>query len=484
MAQDDRFARNKPLDDLETSLVREAVGRASLISPEHEVALRHAIAVARITGLDADGGRIPLDDLSEQLADEVKTLLLPHLGEGRAPEPEALASAAPLLQGRAREVRRAMQARIAGKAPAARLDEEIHQKALVLILGGGGGVGYVHLGANLLLEELDIEPKLIAGASMGAILGIFRARKRGFDQGEMVSVLRSISYRKLFRFLEMESRYGMPGALRLYLRAGIGRHFLTDDGAPMRFRDLTIPTLVSISGIPRGKLPRPLESYEKGLSLRGLDLLRPHVAKAKVTQAMNTLLELAQQTNLVSLHLGHDAASQEFDVLDAVGFSAAVPGVIHYDVVRDDPRMHQMLQAVLDQHGLFRLIDGGVSDNVPARAAWNAVQSGTIGTRNAFLLALDGFAPRLHMGMWMPLMQFAKANVDRNAPYAHLLHRFRHSLSPLDLVPSVDRMLGIAETSREELLPYAPWLRRLMQRLPAIDVDVARLEGQGLSPAA
>ena len=73
-----------------------------------------------------------------------------------------------------------------------------------------------------------------------------------------------------------------------------------------------------------------------------------------------------------------------------------LPGVIHYDVLRDDPRMRDLLESVAN-HDLLRLFDGGLVDNVPVRTAWQHVQRTGLagGSRNAFIFALDGFAPRL-----------------------------------------------------------------------------------------
>jgi predicted acylesterase/phospholipase RssA len=472
MVQGERFDQLKRLDDLEVSLVRQVLEHPNLLSSDYEAAIRQAIAVARLHRIEGEGGTVLVEDLTEKLRAEVHTLLDPQLGPGRVASGQALGAVAPLLQNRARRVHADVAARLAGRVEPAALDREIHEKALVLVCGGGGGTGYVHLGAFTLLEELGQRPQLLVGSSMGAVMGLFRARKASFDTGEMVSVLRSISYRKIFRVLSMESRYGLPAALRLYLRAAIGRHFPTESGAPLRLSDLAVPMIVTVSAIRKGSLPKPLEFYERLLSLRDLSLLSPTRLRHKVVEVMNAVAELAQMPDLLELHLGAEPETLEFDALDAVGFSCALPGVIHYDVIRDDARMHQMLSALFERHEIFRLFDGGVTDNVSARAAWRAVHQGRIGTRNALVVALDGFAPKLNTPLWLPLQRIANHNVEQNLPFAHFAHRFARSLSPLELVPSVDNMLGIARRAREELLPSAPFLRRMLTRLPSIDVSV------------
>lgn len=44
-----------------------------------------------------------------------------------------------------------------------------------IALSGGGAKGYAHIGALMALEERGIEPTIVAGTSMGAIIGVFYA---------------------------------------------------------------------------------------------------------------------------------------------------------------------------------------------------------------------------------------------------------------------------------------------------------------------
>ena len=59
-----------------------------------------------------------------------------------------------------------------------------------LALGGGGARGLAHIGVLKALEALDIHPDIIAGSSIGAVVGAAYARGRlvperrsGFLQG-------------------------------------------------------------------------------------------------------------------------------------------------------------------------------------------------------------------------------------------------------------------------------------------------------------
>jgi|UniRef100_A0A7C4TD48 NTE family protein len=72
---------------------------------------------------------------------------------------------------------------------------------LGLVLGGGSAKGYAHIGVIRLLEELNIKPDIIVGASMGALIGGFYAK--GFSAQKMEEIAVKIDKKKkreLFRF--------------------------------------------------------------------------------------------------------------------------------------------------------------------------------------------------------------------------------------------------------------------------------------------
>jgi hypothetical protein len=145
-----------------------------------------------------------------------------------------------------------------------------------------------------------------------------------------------------------------------------------------------------------------------------------------------------------------------------------VPGVIHYDVLREDPRMHGMLRALFERHDLFRLVDGGLVDNLPARSAWGVVQRGALGTRNAFVLALEGFAPKLSQPLWFPLEQLTAQNVVRNRPFIHHAKSFQRVLSPVELVPDDEALTRAVQAGKAELLPDMPLVARMCRPLRAL----------------
>ena len=465
----ERFRRLKPLEDLEIDLVRASLAHPGALPQPAEAALRWAVGLARLHTLPADGGDLHLDADLEPWREELGRHL-EAIGAGRSLDLRRAAALAPHLAARARAARDALLRRHADRLDPNTLDREVRHKRLVLALGGGGGVSYVYLGVFALLEEWGLTPRLIAGTSMGAIVGLFRARRIRYDPGEIFAVVRSLGWSKLFRVFATESRYGLPAALRLYLRGPLGRWASREDGTPWTFRDLPIPMLVTVSGIRRGMLPRPLSYYERLLDPRLL-ALRPWLLRARLEEVARAIGELLARPQILQrIHVGYEDWTRDFDLLDTVGFSSAVPGAIHYDVLRPRDPMHDLLGRLFAEKELFRLVDGGITDNVPARAAWRFVQSGRLHQhRNALVVALDGFAPRISTPMWLPLQQIADGNVRTSAAYAHVVRRFARTLSPLDLVPSVQNVMAAIERGRAELAGEMPLLARLLERLPPLE---------------
>lgn len=454
------------------ALVRAAERSPSLVDSKEEAVLRTALSLARLYKVRHAGRDVGVGAFLTPFREDVTKRLAPVLLGKRKISREELLPLLSDLEDRTVHTRDELFRRFANRLPAEAIDRELRHKALVLVSGGGGGTGYVYVGVMALLEELGLRPSLLVGTSIGAVLSLFRSRMRRFDQAEMVNIVRGLSWKKLFRAISAESRYGLPAALRLFLRAGIGRYF---DAAPestdagLRLSDLPVPTIISVSGIRAGMLPRPMEFYERVLSLSPRALLSPIAVASHLQEAMSAMGEFITRPEImVKLHLGADPMTREFDALDAAGFSSALPGVIHYDVLREDARMHELLLSLFAARGIFRLIDGGLVDNLPAKAAWRAVHKGHIGTRNAFILGLNGFAPKLATPLWLPLQRLAEVTVAPNRPYAHLIKDFKKTLSPLELVPSVEEITRAVELGRSQLSEDVPFLSRMLAPLPRL----------------
>ncbi|HVE85832.1 MAG TPA: patatin-like phospholipase family protein [Myxococcales bacterium] len=466
-----RFEVIRPLEEMEVALVRASARDPALVTPPEETVVRTALSLARLYRVPHQGREVGVGAFLEPFRNEVRRRLEPLLLDGRPVRRDALAPLLPWLKEETLRRRDALVKRTVDRLPPEAIDKEIREKALVLVAGGGGGTGYVYLGVMSTLDEFGLRPKLMAATSIGAILCLFRARMERFDHTEMVNIVRGLSWRKLFRVISMDSRYGLPAALRLFLRAGIGRYFSAGeaDGQGLRLKDLPVPMLIPVSGIRRGMLPHPVEFYEGLLNLSARSFFEPAAVARKVQEAMGAVAELFLRPEIMmKLTLGEDDATGEFDALDAAGFSSALPGVIHYDVLKENGRMSQLLDHLFESRGLLRLIDGGLTDNLPAKAAWRAVHKGRIGTRNAFILALNGFSPKLTTPLWLPLQRLAALTAAPNRPYAHLVKDFKRTLSPLELVPSVDLVGRAMELGRQQIQDEMPFICRMLAPLPRL----------------
>ncbi len=461
-------ARVRPLEEAELALVRAVVNHPPWLAEPDEHALRYALNLARLGLVRAPGGEdVDVAPFLAPFREEVLAVAPPALTRPGGVDRAAVSRLVPHLAAHARAWRARTLVAFGARLPAAALDRECCEKALVVVCGGGGGVTWSYLGAFDLLEQYGLTPRLLAGTSMGAALALFRAREVRWRADTVGAVVRGLSFRTLFRFLQTESRYGLPAAMRLYLRAAIQGHLAGPDGALPTLRQLPIPLVVSCTGLRTGALPREPEYYEHLLDLHGRRP-QPHVVKRMLADLFQAVGEfMAQRDRFARVYLGADEGTEDCDAIDAVGFSSALPGAIHYDVLRDDPHMHRLLGGLFQRRDLFRLVDGGLVDNLPARAAWGLSQAGGLGTRNALVLGLEGFGPKLTQALWFGLEQLAAQNVARSRPFVHLLKSYQRVLSPLEVVPGARTLARAIQAGKAELLPDMPLLARLCRRYPA-----------------
>ena len=117
----------------------------------------------------------------------------------------------------------------------------------------------------------------------------------------------------------------------------------------------------------------------------------------------------------------------------------------------------------------MRLCDGGIVNNVPSQVAWDSVQQGTLGTRNAYIVAADVFAPVSSSRnlLWVPIQQIARANVLANRPYSDFHKTFPNPPSPLQvIVNQYSRLKTIVQSARDEFARDMPYMKRALEPLP------------------
>ncbi|MEW5847362.1 MAG: patatin-like phospholipase family protein [Myxococcota bacterium] len=471
VAHDNRRELLRELQQLELQACRVFVDEPHWLPPGDEAALRYALSLARVSVVPL-GTLIGSETVEIGRATDNYRRRLYELLREPFETPRISRADLPALMQRVRvlvrEERAALLEFLAPRLTPEALDRAVRTRPFALVLGGGGGTGYVFVGAMWELHEAGLTPDIITGTSMGAILGSFRARQRDFPIEKMSRIVRELSWRKVFRLLDTHSRFGVPATLKLYLRAAVGEHF-TVDGRVLQLGDMPIPLRIVVGGIT--DLSQP-ERYAHLLD--GVDVDNPRTLRRRTAEIARALGDLLNRPTK-PITLGQDDLTREFDVVDAMGFSAAVPGVIHYDVLRDDPRMHELLSALAQREHVLRFVDGGVADNLPARAAWEAVQGGSLGPRDPFVLALDSFEPRLALGsnlLFYPIMQMAYENSRLGRKLAHHVVSFRHVLSPLAVVPTPDQLNWAIERGRAEFAPHVGLVRKMLE---PVDVDEAVL---------
>jgi len=191
-------------------------------------------------------------------------------------------------------------------------EESIEGDKSALVLGGGGARGYAHLGVAQALREAGIEPDLIVGTSMGAVIGAAVANRANLDG--MIKVLKRLDVNKILK-ISRESRRELEKA--------IGKSLVREMGARRRKRGESDRTPVKLA-----RLFTFFKLMTKNSSIEDLPLNYAAVA--------------------TDLHRGHEVVIKEGKVFRAAAASSAIPGFI--PPVKLDGKS---------------LIDGGVVDTLP-----------------------------------------------------------------------------------------------------------------------
>lgn len=110
-----------------------------------------------------------------------------------------------------------------------------------LTLGGGGARGLAHIGVLRVLWREGLRPDVIAGTSMGGLVGAFAAA--GFSPEEILRAANSVSWRAL---IELRPAHGFvrTSAIEAFLSAHL----------PATFEELSIPLIVTATDVLSGRL--------------------------------------------------------------------------------------------------------------------------------------------------------------------------------------------------------------------------------------
>jgi NTE family protein len=117
-----------------------------------------------------------------------------------------------------------------------------------IVLGGGGALGFAHIGALQALEERGIRPTIVAGASMGALVGVFYAN--GYTPSQIYEI---VKHEKFDNTLNIIAPIIKPKKLGLSSQKNILK-MLKKYINHNSFSSLRYPLYVSITNLTTGKV--------------------------------------------------------------------------------------------------------------------------------------------------------------------------------------------------------------------------------------
>lgn len=277
------------LQHAEWILARDTAARPDALSLREQNQLRYTLGFAALTtfqpGAAAKGGRTAREEV---------TLEEPALAAFRSRAAEQLARplrrehdpAARLARAKAgletlwpelRQLREELLKAHANDFSVEDLDAEAGIKTLVSIAGGGGGAGYVYIGAYQALQEVGIVPGYVIGSSIGALVGLMRARDRYAKFAETIELVKGLRFKELFKLFSLKRRFGLPGVARLMLQPAIGPMYSGADGKLLQVADLEIPYEAVVAGVRKDALRSPAEDYARAHNLMFDELPEPAV---------------------------------------------------------------------------------------------------------------------------------------------------------------------------------------------------------------
>jgi len=468
---DSYHSQTTPLRTLEQRLLAELARDPGLLTRRERDTLRYAFALARLQWIQTEHGDV---DVFEGVAPFRHWLLeqlrhfVPDGARARVDIP-GLRRLMPAAFLHVEQTRQHLIEHEVNRFSAVRLDEELRERQLVLALGGGGGCGYAHLGLLAVVSELGLVPRMIVGASMGALIGLHRSISVDYDPIRTAMALpRPSDFARVFSAYRGFSRFGFPGTLEVRART-IGEE---------TFRNLMGRSIPRISELPirfraigtglRSGIGLALTDVEAQINRVTRSRFSPNALRRRVMLFARILRWMVNRSGFLDeIIFGQDEGLRDFNCVDAVGFSISVPGVLHYDLYSRTDDSIDALRASFARRGLFRVTDGGVVSNVPARAAWRSAMSGELRSRNLFVLSADAFAPQLNRNApFYPVQQLAAIGTRENVKWSDHHVVYRNPPSPLQVLQSMDGLQSIIAQTRTELESLRPLLDLALRPLP------------------
>jgi hypothetical protein len=310
-------------------------------------------------------------------------------------------------------------------------------------------------------------PDYVVGTSIGSLYGAMFTRAAEPDLDAMRTFAHALTLGSVLGAPRRTRRHGMPGLFSLALEDSLGPMLLDQAGAPLRLKDMAIPFETVVAGVRQSAFDRLPSRFKHAEISRLSAMSRGGVARTGVLASRMWQVGAFFDSRVAKpIVFGADELTRGLRTLDAVGFSCAVPGVLHYESAAMSERA--ALDRLLRAKEVRALVDGGVTSNVAIELAWRRTQDGRLGTRNAVLFAFDCFQPQWDSRhLWLtPITQSLQVQMVRNAPFADWIRRFSPTLSVLDLVPGPERFDRAETWGREAVGPDLPLMTRLLRPSP------------------
>ena len=462
----------------ETAIVRAAVAEPGVLAPAELNRLRYLASFARLgvfePGAAGPGGTRGRGDIdvSKDLASfshRVVADLADPVRRHREPRERLLRAKTSLAQlsEPMLETRRTLLERHGSSFSEAELDAEVGNRELALVLGGGAGAGHVYLGALGLLVEHGLLPSYVLGTSIGSLYGGIFTHMLPVDIAKMTSFANGLTMGQVLSAPRRTRRHGLPGMFALSIADALASMLSDGAGRHMRLNETAIPFEAVVAGVrPRAfaNLPSKMRHAELAriMGLAGAATRRGAAVAARMWQ-VGAFFDSRVVKPIV---FGGDPLTAQMRVVDAIGFSCAVPGVLHYE--SDDPDEHGRLDQLMADKDVRAFVDGGTASNVAVELAWRRVQDGRLGTRNAVYLAFDCFHPQWDpRHLWLtPITQAVQVQMVRNAPFADWIRRFSPTLGVLDLVPGPEKFARAAQWGRASMEQDLGLIKALLAPTP------------------
>lgn len=237
-------------------------------------------------------------------------------------------------------------------------------------LSGGGARGLAHIGVLAALEEYGIYPEIIAGSSMGAIIGTFYAA--GFSPAEMVEIAKKEKVYKLLKW-----KFPKGGMLSLDLLEKLLKDHIEKDS----FSILTKELHLCVSNISKGER----EMVSSGPLFRAVKASAaiPIVFEPQVINGMTYVdgglfddmpVEplVGRCERIIGSHVNYNGPAQELSSIRSIAervYRLAIYHNVkknfgHCDVVIDPPRLRQ--HGIFDFKRVEELVEIGYEETIKA----------------------------------------------------------------------------------------------------------------------